>query len=285
MLNIFLALNRRLSARIAARLPQCKSNIYAYYDRIAQILLDGIPRTVLDVGGGRETHIAQFCSRGSTIIALDISPTELAQNRKATQKVVADASKEFPLQPESVDLVTSYHALEHLPNVSAFCGHAFRVLRPGGAMLHVFPCRYAIFSILNRLLPFRVSRWLIAQLTGKSKTYGFPAYYDQCSPAKIERALVQAGFRIEKMVLNYYQSFWFTFFTPLYTICVLWELALMSLRLRPLCGHIVVLARKDSDYHQEPVRMQETLSTREQEWVGIATLCHRTDPALLYRWN
>jgi ubiquinone/menaquinone biosynthesis C-methylase UbiE len=244
MLKAFLALNRRLSTRIEGRLPQCRTSIYEEYDRIARTLVDGGPHIVLDVGGGRESHIAQFCSKDSTIIALDISGDELAQNHKATQKVVADACKEFPLRSESVDLVTSYCVLEHLPNVTAFCRHASRVLRPGGAMLHVFPCRYALFSIANRVFPFRASRWLISTLTGKPKTYGFPAYYDQCSPAKIQRALAQAGFYVETTVLNFYQSFWFTFFAPLYSVCVLWELVLMALRLRPLCGHVVVLARK-----------------------------------------
>ncbi|SRR6266568_1618485 len=249
MLKGFLAFNHRLSTRIEGRLPQCRTSIYGDYDRIAHTLVDGVPLTVLDVGGGRESHIAQFCSKGCTIIALDISVDELAQNHKATQKVVADACKEFPLRPESVDLVTSYCVLEHLPDVTGFCQYAYRVLRPDGAMLHVFPCRYALFSIANRLFPFRASRWLISVLTGKPKTYGFPAYYDRCSPAKIQRALAQAGFRVERTVLNYYQSQWFTFFAPLYAICVLWELALMALRLRSLCGHIVVLARKDSDSH------------------------------------
>lgn len=259
MLNGITALNRRLSARIEARLPQCQPGIYAEYDRLAQILLDGSPRTVLDVGGGRESHIADFCSSDSTIIAMDISPSELAQNCKATQMVVADACQEFPLQPESVDLVTSYCVLEHLPDVTAFCRHAFRVLRPGGAMLHVFPCRNAIFSVMNRIFPFKMSRRLISALTGKPKTYGFPAYYDQCSPARIEAVLVQAGFRVETIEVNYYQSQWFTFFAPLYAISVLCERALMALRLRPLCGHMVVVAKKDSGSDLPATRRERTI--------------------------
>jgi ubiquinone/menaquinone biosynthesis C-methylase UbiE len=257
MWKTFREFNRRLSDRIEARLPQCQNSIYDDYDRMAASLVGGTPLRVLDVGGGRESHIAQFCSEGSTVIALDISPDELARNGKATQKIVADACQEFPLPDESVDLVTSYCVVEHLPEVGAFCRHAFRVLRPGGAMLHVFPCRNAVFSELNRLIPFRASRWLIATCTGKPKSYGFPAYYDECSPAKIQRALVRAGFQVETMEVNYYQSQWFTFFVPLYAMSVLCELALMALRLRPLCGHVVVLARKATSFYQqaaEPIK-------------------------------
>lgn len=250
MLNAMLALNRRLSARIEAMLPQCRASIYDEYDLLAQTLLGGNASTVLDVGGGRESHIARFLTKDSTIIALDISPGELAQNRKATIRVVADACQEFPLPPESVDLVTSYCVLEHLPNVSAFCEHAFRVLRPGGAMLHVFPCRNAVFSVLNRIFPFAASRWLISVLTGKPRAYGFPAYYDQCSPARMERALVRAGFRVETMAVNYYQSQWFTFCAPLYAVSSICELLLMKLHVRPLCGHVVVVGRKDPGSHR-----------------------------------
>jgi len=214
---------------------------------MAQRVLDGTPCTVLDVGGGRESHIAQFCPKGSELIALDISSDELALNCEATQKVVADACQDIPLPPASVDLVTSYSVFEHLHDVTAFSRQAFRVLRPGGVMLHVFPCRYAIFAVINRVLPFKLSRQLISIFYDYfPKDYGFPAYYDQCSPGKIERALTQAGFKVETTVLDYYQSFWFTFFAPLYATSVLYELAVMALRLRPLCGHIAVLARKPS---------------------------------------
>ena len=131
MLKAFREFNLRLSARIEALLPQCRNSIYDGYDRMAQGLVGISPLRVLDVGGGRESHIAEFCTEGSTVIAFDISAEELSQNQKATQKIVADACREFPLPVGSVDLVTSYCVVEHLPDVSAFCRHAYQVFMLG----------------------------------------------------------------------------------------------------------------------------------------------------------
>jgi ubiquinone/menaquinone biosynthesis C-methylase UbiE len=54
----------------------------------------------------------------------------------------------------SSDLILSRALLEHVDDVPAAIREMARVLLPGGTALHFMPCRYSIFGIGARLLPF-----------------------------------------------------------------------------------------------------------------------------------
>jgi SAM-dependent methyltransferase len=115
------------------------------------------------------------------LIGVDISEEDMASNTSLDEarvvNVVADA---LPFEPGELDLIVSSSVLEHLEDLRAFVEQAARVLRPGGAFIHVFPSRYAPFAIVNRAAPHRLKRSLLHfAFPETSGTQGFPAYYDR----------------------------------------------------------------------------------------------------------
>ncbi len=45
--------------------------------------------------------------------------------------------------------------MEHLHDNAAFSRKFARALRPGGVMVHTFPCKFAPFALIDQLLPNR----------------------------------------------------------------------------------------------------------------------------------
>ena len=106
----FVSANRQGSRWLGARLPQRKEDAHLIYlDALAGRLawISG-PAVLVDVGGGRQCHVACFRPPGAEIriVAVDISPDELAANQDVDETRVADVTKELPFGPATVDLVS-----------------------------------------------------------------------------------------------------------------------------------------------------------------------------------
>jgi len=220
--------------------------------------------TVADIGGGRSSAFAKYVDLGgrSRIIAVDISPDELAQNHEADEKRVADVTRHLPLEPGEVDMIVSKSVLEHLVDVDAFVQKAARVLPPGGYFVSVFPSKYALYSIINRMLPRRVSNWVLRVLIpGSEGILGFPVYYDNCTPSAMMRVLRRNGFEITDIRVSYGQTDYFAFLLPLYLLVALFEMVLMALGLKNLAATVLITARRtEAPLNQENQRLT-TVST------------------------
>lgn len=92
-------------------------------------------RVLVDVacGGGPGLDVG---SKGyDHVVGIDISLGNLRiVARKGHIAVLGDAEK-LPLTDDSVDLMTCFAALHHLPNPDAFVASAHRAVRPGGVVL------------------------------------------------------------------------------------------------------------------------------------------------------
>lgn len=90
--------------------------------------------TVLEVGGGR-SGLAAMLYPGVAVVTLDIDPgLGGAQVNRDAAFVCGDACR-LPLADASVDLVTMFDVLEHIPDDAASVAEAKRVLKPGGTLL------------------------------------------------------------------------------------------------------------------------------------------------------
>ncbi len=101
---------------------------------------------VLDIGCGHKPYSALFAD--CRHIGLNYSSED------ATPDVVGDAQS-LPIRDAAVDLVFATQVAEHLPDPKRLFCEAFRVLRPGGALvltapfhwpLHEEPCDYFRFT-------------------------------------------------------------------------------------------------------------------------------------------
>jgi glycosyltransferase involved in cell wall biosynthesis/ubiquinone/menaquinone biosynthesis C-methylase UbiE len=94
--------------------------------------------TVLEVGGGMGTDLAQFAANGAIVTDVDLSAghLELAQEnfrlRGLTGSFVHHDAESLPFDANSFDVVYSNGVLHHTPHTSRAVGEILRVLKPGG---------------------------------------------------------------------------------------------------------------------------------------------------------
>lgn len=140
---------------------------------------------MLDLGRGRRCVYAPAVQAAGRVklIAVDFSPEELAANRDVDESLTADIAKEIPMPPASVDLILSRALLEHVVGVPASIREMARVLRPGGVAMHLVPCRYSLFGIAARVLPFdQLLKLTQAIMPWTRRQVEFPVRYDRCWP-------------------------------------------------------------------------------------------------------
>jgi SAM-dependent methyltransferase len=249
VLRRFLDANRRLSRRLERRLPQARENVQREWEERVGQILGGLPpgSVVVDVGGGRRCHFAHRRRPGSgvRIVAVDVSAEELALNHEVDEKRVGDATRGLPLADGEAAMIVTRSVLEHLRDVEPFVADAARALAPGGWFVHVFPSKYAPFSLANRLLPHSLaSRLLRLLIPGSEGRLGFRAYYDRTYASGMRQLLERHGFAVEELRVGWYQSEYFGFLVPLYAASALYELAVRAAGAQDLAANVLIVARR-----------------------------------------
>ncbi len=234
--------NRRLYYRVRKYFP-AKANVAAEYPSfVGSFARNG--DVIVDVGGGARCAFATECA-GSHIIAVDVSASELEKNREVADRKVADVTRQIPIPDNSSDIVSSRYVLEHLRGVEHFAAEAFRVLKPGGVFITLFPNKLAPFSVINRILPVSLARRVAYALKEQASEFGiFPAYYECCTPREYRRLLESKGFTAIDIKVAYSQSSYFNFFMPLALIFLIYEWIISRLNLEGLSAHVLICARK-----------------------------------------
>jgi SAM-dependent methyltransferase len=228
------------------RLPTDKT-LWQQFEREADALIRALPAgaTVLDLGGGRRCVYAGSVEPPGRVrlVAVDVSAEELALNGDVSDTRVADVAAGLPMPDGSVDLILSRALLEHVQGVPAAIGHMARVLKPGGVALHLVPCRYSLFGLAARLLPFGpLVRLVHLVMPWTREQVEFPVVYDHCYPQALEREFRAAGFSRVESWLTWAQPGYFEAAYPAFLLHALYESAVRHLRLRKLAAYTVVRA-------------------------------------------
>lgn len=228
------------------RLPT-DTRLWRWFGDEAEALIRALPdgAVVLDLGGGRRCVYGRAVDPPGrvTLIAIDISPEELALNADVAETYVADVAACLPMPDASVDLILSRALLEHVKGVPAAIQHMARVLRPGGVALHLVPCRYSLFGTAARLLPFGPLLWLTHAVMPHTRgNVEFPVVYDHCYPQALEHEFRSAGFSEVQLHMTWACPGYFQAVYPLFLFHALYELAVRRLRLRRLAAYTVVRA-------------------------------------------
>ena len=238
-----MSFNRRIYYRLRRFFPHADVSVAsAYPSVVGEFARSG--QVIVDVGGGAQCAFARECA-GSHIIAVDISPSELQKNRDVADCRVGDVTRQIPVPDGSSDIVSSRFVLEHLCGVDTFAREAYRVLKPGGVFITLFPNKYAPFSVINRLLPVSLARRVAYMFKEQAAEFGiFPAYYEYCSPRAFRQLLESQGFTSVDVKVAYSQSSYFNFCVPLALAVLVYEWAVSRLNLQALSAHVLVCARK-----------------------------------------
>lgn len=107
---------------------------------IGECPLEG--RVVLDVGCGRggTVYVVQTFFNPAQVIGLDLSPAAIAFCRRTHQhprlSFQQGDAEQLPFDDAGVDVVTNVESSHSYPNVVAFYGEVFRVLKPSGYFLY-----------------------------------------------------------------------------------------------------------------------------------------------------
>lgn len=183
------------------------------WERAPRFLMDLIDqmraKTVGDVGGGRMPRISRdfIESRGLAYHLFDISQAELDLADPRHVKVCLDiASPDGNSKVASLagkfDLIFSHMLLEHVADPMQAHRNMFRMLRPGGLSVHMFPSRNNFPLFVNGLIPEKVSYGLLKVLQPHRDTAGqegkFEAYYHHCGAPSdtLRRAYEEIGFEV-----------------------------------------------------------------------------------------
>jgi SAM-dependent methyltransferase len=103
--------------------------------RFAAVFATG--KRVLDAGCGTGYGTAILAEASAVASGFDISPEAVEYARAAYPSIRFEiaSTSEFPASAESVDLVTAFEVIEHLPGWQRLIEEAHRVLAPSGMLL------------------------------------------------------------------------------------------------------------------------------------------------------
>lgn len=187
--------------------------------------------TVYDIGGGKRPFLTteQKHALNATVVGVDIDQTELdlAPQGAYDKKICADIARFSGSQ--DADLVLCQALLEHVENVEAALASIATTLKSGGHALLFVPSRNAVFARLNMLLPQSFKQSILYGIfPEKRKKQGFPAFYNNCTPAGLKRLAAANGLAIIEE-RYYFASSYFSFFLPVYVAWRIWVLFFYAL--------------------------------------------------------
>ena len=131
------------------------------------------------------------------LIGVDLSKDSIKLNDKLDFKIVSDLEN-LPFKKDYFDIVNLVNVIEHLKNPEKVFREANYVLKKGGVLLISTKNIYNPFMASNKFLPFNI-RYLIKKkflkITGHYLDT-FPAPYRCNSPRRMNKVLVNCGFKI-----------------------------------------------------------------------------------------
>jgi SAM-dependent methyltransferase len=216
MLREFINLNKNLSNRID-RIISNKSDQFLLRQFIKTFRSSDV---VADVGGGKKPIITlvkqKFAYQKYDGIDYDAEELLLAPRGLYDETHTVDVTRPPAHLYGRYDKIICCNTLEHVTDGPAAILGLARLLKPGGECYIKVPCRHAMFARLNRNVPERIKRLLLFFLFPDKKTDGFPAFYIDCSIARMTQNAKRAGLALHGEPSRFYYSSYFTFFFPFY---------------------------------------------------------------------
>jgi SAM-dependent methyltransferase len=109
-------------------------------------------KRVLDVGCGRGDLVMRLRQSGVRAFGLEVEPRYVKSGRILGELYsdefpiigLAEGDGRFPYPDDYFDWVVSFQVLEHVRDLEPVAREMSRVLRPGGATVHILPAKYRV---------------------------------------------------------------------------------------------------------------------------------------------
>jgi len=151
----------------------------------------------LDIGTGDGAFLQHLLDAGFTgVVGIEPSAAPIAAARAAIRSLIRhDVFRASDYAPESFSLITCFQTFEHLFDPLSMCRDAFRLLKPGGAVLFIGHNRRA----------------MSARLMGSKSPIFDIEHLQLFSPTSARRLLAAAGFvdlAVGPVMNRYPMSYW-----------------------------------------------------------------------------
>ncbi|MEM6997945.1 MAG: methyltransferase domain-containing protein [Patescibacteria group bacterium] len=249
MLRKFIELNRAMSLRFDKLLPSSVTldGLDMLKERVRSSSELHADTVIHDYGGGKHPYAGWYLPKpkGSRMHGFDIDKSELDLAKPGLyDKIhVSDISVSQKPVSDKADISFCIATLEHVPDSQVALANVKQNMKTGSKLFLFIPNKNAAFSRLNILLPETFKKKLLSALYPDSgERLGFKANYDRCTPRQVEEMCQQLEFSGLEIIPSY-NSFYFTFFTPLHMV---WRLLQVPLKLffgRNMCETFVVIAK------------------------------------------
>lgn len=159
--------------------------------KLLPLMADIEKKEILDAGCGTGRLTVKLAAMGAQVTALDISPkilNILKEKNKQIKIIRADAEK-IPLGDKQFDYVVAAFLIVHLQNPGIFFREAWRVLKPGGAI---------VVTNINQKKP--------PELKTRNGLISIRSFYHR--PEKIVGQLEEVGFSIKDNIFIKEKEVW-----------------------------------------------------------------------------
>ena len=154
---------------------------------------------IYEAGGGASSYLPAALLRRAHVTCVDIDPTQVSNNGYAGTTICGDV--QVHRMPEaSMDLVTSYNVIEHLPHVDAALERFAEALRPGGLLLIGAPHPHSLSGLVTKYSPHWFHVWFYRHIRGHARAGEpgeppFPVHYHPLvQPTRLKAFMAAHGF-------------------------------------------------------------------------------------------
>lgn len=139
-----------------------------FHEAIRQLTHNNMPVKLLDFGCGAGQLVQDFCQLGYNAYGCDVWTTYAQKPVNERLSEIQINPYRLPFEDNHFDIVVSTSVLEHAQNTEECFQEIYRVLKPGGTAMHLFPGKWYLPSephiyvpLANWFWPYCPNWWLM----------------------------------------------------------------------------------------------------------------------------
>lgn len=226
----------RVSAGFNSMFIHTKFSIAEFY-RDRSTILSQNKAICIDLGSGRK--LTYQMNNYKNIVLTDIDYKSLLLNKAAENRINLDLNNHLPFMDNSCDLITSEFVFEHISDKDLLIQEIKRILKSKSKAIMLFSSGNAEFAILNRLLPKKLTFFLLKYIFNDyTEKRGHKVYYGNCNYNAIKLIIEKCGLTVIDSKVSYFSAPYFAFFPPLYFVILVWEAIINALSIKGMSSYV-----------------------------------------------